>query len=79
MKAEKATLRRKGIDNVLRRRIATTRGSGRVLRDSRTFHRKDAKSAKKGNELAHNRLNIRLMPSLDQSIRAGPAPMHGVA
>ena len=37
------------------------------------FHRKDAKSTQKGDELAHNPLTIRLMHVLDQSIRAGPA------
>jgi hypothetical protein len=31
--------------------------------EPRGFHREDAKSAKKGDELAHNPLTIRFMPS----------------
>jgi hypothetical protein len=34
------------------------------LRGAKEFHRKDAKSAKKDDEVAHHPLTIRLMPSL---------------
>jgi hypothetical protein len=71
-----ALLRRNSID-------CFTPQSSESLGVPREFHRKDAKSAKSGDELAHNPLTFRLMPCLIGGTfqftpqPAGPAPMHG--
>ena len=53
--------------DTLRRRYSTdwfTPHSSESVGVPTEIHRKDAKSAKKGDELAHNPLAIRFMPSL---------------